>query len=563
MPGFATTQFGVRVLSGKKIFVAAGVSLLASLCLVPAAWSAPDSQTDMLDSLRREQLRREQQRLDDVLLPGATSEDEQEPLLSEDDSCFPVSHIEIEQFGDQDTGLVSVLRARLPPLLPCYGLQAIQSLQRQLGNELLRMGYVTSRLLLPEQNLASGTLVLLLVPGRIEKVESEQISERVLTMALPPRRHGLLNLRDLEQAMENLGRVPGLAASFDLAPGETTGGTRVIVHRAEQRAYRAALFVNEKYYGSTAHGIARASLELGSPFGMTDRMVLSVNSDLDDAISDKAWGFGVDYDLGWHYWLVTLAANRQAYETAVVNTFSNVQSTGTTDSVRSDLSRVVYRTDVSRLTIGGFVGHTDVLNELQGIRLAVSSYRLGSAGVRIDGTHLWRRYQFGLTANAEHVEAGSAAAVFDRAGQRYQLYATALRSFDFYRSAVQIRLNGQFSDAELVPASRFSITALVRGYEDIAFSGNSGAAASMEYSVNPTFADGVIGLRPYLGVEAGWIPERHNDPETHRLAAWVAGAAVQYKRMALTLESAWPWDQVSTATSGNEYVLRSSFNLFW
>src|SRR5690606_22279921 len=86
----------------------------------------------------------------------------------------------------------------------CYRIGDIQALQRALTNRLIEQGYVTSRVLLPVQNLAEGVLKLVLVSGRIAGLEADQLVAGQINMALPDDRQQLLNRRDLEQAVENL-----------------------------------------------------------------------------------------------------------------------------------------------------------------------------------------------------------------------------------------------------------------------------------------------------------------------------------------------------------------------
>src|SRR5690606_20430487 len=149
----------------------------------------------------------------------------------------------------------------------------------------------------PEQDLADGDLTLVVVPGRVEGWRGEGIPDRLLTWALPLRTGELLNLRALEHTVETLTRLPRLDAEMDLAPGPRQGGTLIIGHGQWPRRYQGSLVVSEKHYGDVSHGTGQLSLDWGSPFGVTDRLQLGVNGDLDQEFSDRAWGASLDYDL--------------------------------------------------------------------------------------------------------------------------------------------------------------------------------------------------------------------------------------------------------------------------
>ncbi|MRT32961.1 ShlB/FhaC/HecB family hemolysin secretion/activation protein, partial [Xylella fastidiosa subsp. multiplex] len=55
----------------------------------------------------------------------------------------------------------------------CVGGQGLRLLQEHLMARLIDRGLITARVLVPEQSLASGTLTLRYVPGRISGVKSD------------------------------------------------------------------------------------------------------------------------------------------------------------------------------------------------------------------------------------------------------------------------------------------------------------------------------------------------------------------------------------------------------
>lgn len=73
---------------------------------------------------------------------------------------------------------------------------------------ILSRGYITTRVLLPSQDLSSGILHFELVPGTVSAVRfADPASRGTLRTAFPGRPGDVLNLRDLEQGLEQLRRV--------------------------------------------------------------------------------------------------------------------------------------------------------------------------------------------------------------------------------------------------------------------------------------------------------------------------------------------------------------------
>ena len=81
------------------------------------------------------------------------------------------------------------------------------------------------------QDLASGRLKLSVEPGRLGSIRYEENQGdaasvgRISAFAnkFPNQSGDILNLRDLEQGLENLRRLPSVAADIRIEPGEMEG----------------------------------------------------------------------------------------------------------------------------------------------------------------------------------------------------------------------------------------------------------------------------------------------------------------------------------------------------
>ena len=536
-----------------------------ALIVVVAVHAAPAPGDDINERLQRQRLEREQQRLDDIRLPGeAPVAPEQAPPAV--GPCFPLQRIEITDYAEPSR-LTHQLAATLKVERDCYRIGDIQALQRELTNRLIARGYVTSRVLLPEQNLTEGVLKLVLVSGRIAGLEADEHAAAQISMALPDDRQQLLNLRDLEQAVENLERVPGQRASIDLKPSDDEAATTLVGTLNKPTPVSAYASVTDKRYGDDNHAVANAAIELGGLWNWPDRLRFSLNEDLDNLVATEAWGMSLDYDLGVGYWLYSFNVGRQAYMNHVKPALQTFEATGKTDTAQASAARILYRSQTARISAGTYAGYQDVGNFFEGALLNVSSYRQKKVGITADAMRLWQRYQASVSASIEYLRAGGAAAnlpggvsIADIDTQRYSLSLAGSRLFAWLSSRAQLRLTSQYSNEELFPVSRFSLTALVPGYDDISLSGNSGSTASFELSLVRALLEGRLSMRPYTSLHAGWIPGRQNEAGFDRLLSASLGAAINYRRLGVSLDCSWPWDKHSTVQSGNEYVLRSTLS---
>ena len=520
-------------------------------------------EQDAFDRIQEEQRRREQRRLDDAFVPGRRAPREL-PAIEPGGPCIALNDLRFDALnGDIAplTRLLAPIRQRY--LGRCLDAAGMQALHRDLSAALTESGFVTSRLLINEQQPSEGVLVLSVLAGRIEKVTPEGVSPRLVRFALPVRAGRLLNLRDLEQAIENLARVQGLEAAFDIRPGSDNGESELVIQGNQGSRFAHALIVNERYLDDSLHGSVLWNTTIGSPLGLTDRVILSANSDLDREISDRAWGVGLDYDLGFRYWTLALGYSRQAYLNRLAGVFQTFDASGDTDTTRFELGRLLHRSHFTRLSASLISSYSDVLNELQDAPIQVSTYQLASYGARVDATHLWQRWQFGGGLTLEWSDAHGPASnlpgggsIADNHSRRLQYNLSLLYGFNWRNGALRWRLDGQHASDSLFPLQRFSLASRIRGFDDTSVTGNSGHSSSLEYSLT-TLAGAQSSWRTSLAFDAGVIPGNSNESESEQLYALTLGNELRYRQWQLALEASAPLQGASSRDALADAVVRA------
>ena len=106
---------------------------------------------------------------------------------------------------------------------------------------LIDFGYVTTRVVVEPQDLRSGMLVLTVIPGKVGRIQLQDQSaipfatRGTLWFAMPMAQGDILNIRNIEQGLENLKRVPSADANMELVPTDAVGETDVVI--AYKQAY--------------------------------------------------------------------------------------------------------------------------------------------------------------------------------------------------------------------------------------------------------------------------------------------------------------------------------------
>ncbi|UVL28037.1 ShlB/FhaC/HecB family hemolysin secretion/activation protein [Pseudomonas donghuensis] len=475
---------GTRFLPGLLVF-----SALLTSTVHAATLTSPGDQDlirDRQDRLLEEQRRRLEELKD---LPGKPAAPAA-PAAPADSRCFLIKQIELK--GADSLSAVARERLLQPYIGQCLGVAQLNELLKVITDHYIEKGLVTSRAYLPQQDLSSGHLQVLVVEGRLEGLkgaEGSELSSRELAMAFPGKTGELLNLRDIEQLMDQLNRLPSNQAQMELAPGKAVGGSEVLVKNNPKKPWRAGLWRSNEGQKSTGEQQWGSSFEWDSPLGLADQLMLRGGR---DAVSDHqriSHNETLNYNLPMGWWNFNYNFNQSRYRSqGEVNGFGFKQS-GDSESHQLRAERVVHRDALSKTSLNAGLSHLRTNNYIEKSRLGVSSNRLTEAQFGINhGRRVGNAFvnldlglQHGISAlgaqdQAERGELGSR-----QANARYRKYTATisyLQPFKLWGESLVFSslMTGQRSEDILFSPQRMSVGGLssVRGYKDQTLSGDSG-----------------------------------------------------------------------------------------
>ncbi|MFM0031196.1 ShlB/FhaC/HecB family hemolysin secretion/activation protein [Paraburkholderia madseniana] len=227
----------------------------------------------------------------------------------------------------------------------CVGKQGVDLIVKGLSQVILSRGYITTRVLVPEQDLSKGTLRLSLVPGVIHQLRFADAATRgTWKSAFPARGGDLLNLRDLEQGLEQMKRVASQDVDMQVVPTETPGESDVVITVKRTKPWTAVASIDNS--GQRATGKLQGNLSLGidNPLGLNDIFNVGANQDLE--FGDKrlgSHGWNGSYSIPWGYWTATLSANSNTYYQQIAGANQTFVSSGNSQTAGLRLTRVLRR----------------------------------------------------------------------------------------------------------------------------------------------------------------------------------------------------------------------------
>jgi hemolysin activation/secretion protein len=266
----------------------------------------------------------------------------------------------------------------------CLGVNGINQLMGRIQNRLIEHGWVTSRVLAPQQDLRSGELKLTLVPGRIRHVRYADGSDAraLLYSAMPAREGDLLDLRDIEQGLENMQRLPVVEASMEIVPGDKPGESDVVISRRQQRLWHVNAWLDDSGTESTGRYQGGMMLALDNPLALSDLLYVSATHDLGFKGEKQTKSLSGHYSVPFGYWLFDINAGKSDYVQTVAGQAGDIRYSGKSENLNAGLSRVIQRGSASKTTLRygvlwretrNFINDTEV--EVQ--RRRTSAWQLG------------------------------------------------------------------------------------------------------------------------------------------------------------------------------------------
>ncbi|WP_159907637.1 ShlB/FhaC/HecB family hemolysin secretion/activation protein [Caballeronia humi] len=185
----------------------------------------------------------------------------------------------IQEVEWRGSGEFAWLVAQTPLEGACIGPQGARVLHDWLARALIARGYVTSRVNVPEAGLKDGRIVVEIIPGRIGKVRDEG-GIGWHRAAFPAGTGDLLNVRDLDQALENMRRLPGQSGvAFDVVPGANFGESDIVVQHPDSKRWHVVLSADNSGIDATGRNQLGAIVALDSPLHLYDQLIVSASTD--------------------------------------------------------------------------------------------------------------------------------------------------------------------------------------------------------------------------------------------------------------------------------------------
>ncbi|SFP01255.1 hemolysin activation/secretion protein [Pseudomonas sp. NFACC24-1] len=463
---------------------------VALLCLSPLtlAHAAPTpGETDLIRERQNRLLEEQRRRLEELKdLPGQEAKPAQ-PTASVDTRCFPIKTIELK--GANSLSASEREHLLKPYIGQCLGVPQLNELLKVITDHYIEKGLVTSRAYLPQQDLSGGHLSVLVVEGRLEGLkgaENSKLSERELAMAFPGKAGDLVNLREIEQMVDQLNRLPSNQAKMELTPGQEVGGSEVRVTNEPKKPWRAGLSRSNDGQRSTGEQQWGSSFEWDSPLGLADQLMLRGGHDGMTDHQHTSNNAMLYYNLPWGWWNVSYTYSQSEYRSQIPANGFNFKQTGDSQNHQLRVERVIHRDALSKTSLNTGLSYLRTNNFIEDSKLRESSNRISEAqfginhGRRVGSAfvNLDLGMQEGIGALDAQGDHDPGPGVPDARYRKYTATASYLQPFKLWDESFSFSslMTGQRSEDVLFSPQRMSLggQSSIRGYKDQSLSGDSG-----------------------------------------------------------------------------------------
>jgi hemolysin activation/secretion protein len=371
----------------------------------------------------------------------------------------------------------------------CLRVDEINVMLNDITNAYIERGHATSRAFMemPQTRLNDGILDIHIIEGEIGRIESLSAGERAT--AFPWLRGEILNIRDIEQGLDQMNRLGANKASMDIkATPSHDGVSDIIITNEPQGNTALGATLDNSGTDSTGEWRAGASFSQDNLLGLNDNISLFLNHsivpDFDNRLSRSAMA-GFSIPLG--YWTFSNNFSYSQYKTSFPMPVSGDRFFSLGDSITNTfaIDRMLWRGQTYKLAATAGLTYKNNDNRMRVYDLETrndaSSRSLSLVSFDLPLTLYFPKGMLYIKPGAaQGIRAFGAADDRDSPyAQRAQYIAARLYAYtgwQFQYFNVSSALDGQWSNDELFSTESFYLggQSSIRGFRNDSTMGDSG-----------------------------------------------------------------------------------------
>ena len=490
-------------------------------------------------------------------------------LIKADGSCPALKRIKFTGSKLIDEWELEVFEA--PFLGYCITPELASQVLAAATNFYLTRGFITSRAYLPNQNLKQGVLDVVIAEGQVADVVVKSEKPLNVGTAFVKDPDLGLNIRDLEQAVDQMNAVPGNNVVMAVSPGSQEQTSQVVFTNTGKPALKGRVSLDNT--GVEATGIQGVSLALqtGDLLSLNDVWAVNVRR----SISPKAKSsnsFSLDAKVPNGYNTFGFSYSKGGFDTLLTFPLSGAQLTsqGANESTMLSANRVIHRDQDSKHTLGIKLKRESVESFIANTRIDVNSRALDALVISSESVLGFDRNVLIVTpeisaglSEVNNLPVGVNTPLENPQSEylRYKLSLDWSQPFTLNQQSWRwvSKFVSQYAAVSLYGSQQLIVggASSVRGSHFVSISGDSGfyLQNTLSLATNHKLGDQAIKAEYSLGYDFGRVSSNRAMVSESRMDALMLGSSFSAGGpWSLSLTHAVPVSVTGVDSKGNEYT---------
>lgn len=266
----------------------------------------------------------------------------------------------------------------------------VNRLSNSLNTALIEHGYVTSRIGIPSQSLASGNLQFNLQLGRVESVLYKTYAQPLPWQnAFLIREGDILNIRNIEQGIEQMKRIGSQNVAVELEPGTKPLATNIVLETTKKPPIHGMISIDDSGLKDTGKLQWTAAIGVDRIFNANDSLNLSINRDAaQDGERKGSRNHTISYSIPRGKDTFSISYSDMKYHQTINSIATPFISSGHAKTVRGSWNHVFHRDRMTKRSWDIIISKRNAKNYINDVEIAVQRANTASLEVGI----LERRY---------------------------------------------------------------------------------------------------------------------------------------------------------------------------
>lgn len=288
--------------------------------------------------------------------------------------CFDIDEIQINDKQLLHQKIIKAIKNDYES--KCLNADDINGLIRKLANLYIENGFITTSPHIPEQNLQSKKLIIEVKKGHIEEIKYKSKRNINQTHILPITEKNTLNLRDLEQSVDQFGTLKSDKTKIEVMPGKEAGSSILLVDDEVAKAFDFNTTFDN--YGSKNKGTLQgtASITAKNLFKSNDQFHISLKQSLNNPKIKYARIYSGGFSIPYYYHNLNFNVSHSQYRNFIEANKQIFRNAGISRVHKFSINSVIHRDGISKTFSNFAFGHENYNNYIDDNKIEISSYRI-------------------------------------------------------------------------------------------------------------------------------------------------------------------------------------------